>query len=156
MPDYNIYIRDLTGGSGSASPTSPAKSEEEPSGAEIFLKGASAVKSFASSGASNFINSGVASVSKVIPAIAIAVAALKTTDKILTTGFSHLEDYTGNYQYAMAYNNIKTGLGNFINPVGYLLNEAHRQAQFDKQNKRIQQERTLIGNSQLTTYKVGV
>lgn len=158
MPDYNIFIH-ATGTSNSFSKIKPWGNQEEDSADAPFTVAKSVTKNagqFISSGFTQYAETGVSSLARIAPAVAIAVAAVKVTDKILTTGFSHLETYTGHYEYSMNFNNFKTAIGNFLNPIGTMMKYVRRQNQFDLQNKRVEQERTLVGNSILNLSVKGV
>lgn len=159
MPDYNIYIHALgssTGGDASATKPLGTGTDEQTvaSPFDNFTTGVKQAQGFASSGFGSAFNTGVAMLGKSVPIVALAILLANIADKTVSTGFGHLESYTGNFAYSMNYNAFKTYIGALMNPVGFALKEAHRQAEFRKQNLRIEQERTLIGRSFLT--KVGV
>ena len=85
----------------------------------------------------NGANMGVAALSKVAPWVAAVIVAAKITDKVLSTGFAHQEEYTGNYINNVNYNNFKAQVNMIFHPVQTFLSIAHQQAQYNKQNKAI-------------------
>lgn len=154
--DYHIYIHDPNGasGNGSGNKTTPfsAKSSDE-SFKTAVQQPYSIAKGLASG---NGVSMGVSALTKVAPWVAVVVAAITTTDKVLTTGFGHLEEYTGDYSYNVNYNNFKTKLGMVLHPVKTYMTTRHKDAQWKKQNKEITQQNRLIGNSILKDFNVGV
>lgn len=156
MADYNIYIH-ANGSDGFSSQTKPWDNQND--GGNGFTTARNALNktySFTQSGFTSYAETGVSQLSKVFPAIALGVAVAKIGDKIMTAGFSHLETYTGHYEYSMEWNNFKTAINNVLNPIGSILKVVRRQYQFNLQNQRLDQERTLIGNSILSTSVKGV
>lgn len=161
MPDYNIFIHTNNEG-GMSNKTKPWANQENgggENGANAFTVGTNVINgasSFASSGFTPYAETGVSQLSKVAPAIALGVTVAKLADKVMTTGFNHLETYTGHYEYSLELNNFKTALHNVMNPIGTFMKVLHRQYQFKLQNQRLDQERTLVGNSILSTSVKGV
>lgn len=155
--DYHIYLHSVGGGSngngGSVSRIQPFSSENNEDVGSAFKpikQGFSAIAS------GNAINTGVAALTKVVPTIATFVALTKIADKVLTTGFSHQTEYTGNYDNEVAYNNFKTSFYNAVHPIRFWLSIKHQDAQFRKQNKAIAEQNRLIGNSILKDFNIGV
>lgn len=143
---YHIYIHSNEGSS-LASNTQPKDSSETMGGvftAKSAFKGA---QQFASGGFSSAINTGVAALSKAVPVVAVAVVAAKVVDGVLTTGFKHLESYTGNYQYSMEYNNFKTNIGYAINPIKLLKKQLEINFESQKFNNKQKEYRSLMGES---------
>jgi len=160
MPDYNIFIHTSNEG-GMSSKTKPWANQENgggDSGSGVFTVPKSSFEmsngEMSMEGAST--ETGAAALGKVSVVAAIAVTAVKVTDKILTSGFSHLETYTGHYEYSMNLNNFKTTINNIFNPFKLAMNYGRRESQFHLQNQRIEQERTLVGNSLLNISVKGV
>ena len=146
MADYHIYLHSNEGNS-LASNTQPKDAEESMGGvftAKSVFKG---VQQFANSGFSSAINTGVAALSKAVPIVAAAVIGIKVIDSVLTTGFKHLESYTGNYQYSMEYNNFKTNIGYAINPIKLLKKQMEIHFESQKFNNKQKEYRTLMGES---------
>lgn len=161
MADYNIYIHSNSGsgGNGTSSQTTPFANRPAGEGDSIFeaaTQGIHQTEQFATSGFNGLARTGVAMLSKAAPQVALAVAVIGITNKVLTLGSSYVETYTGFYEFATEYNNFKTVVSNILNPVGVFLKEAHRSYQFRLQNEKIEQTRTLVGNSTLTTTVKGV
>ena len=159
MPNHNIYIyaNQGSGNNGGNTQFTPfgARDKDGMSGDQI-MSAYGKVSSFANGGFSSAINGGIGMLVRASPYIAAAVVAAKVTDKVVTTGFDHLEEYVGDYRFDMAWNNFKTSLTNSINPVGLMFKQAHRHFQFQKRNKEIQMQRTLIGNTLINDGKIGV
>lgn len=159
MADYKIYIHSYAEGGGTTAPTKPwdnQPSNGETSPFEVAENAIQKTQQFATSGFSSAANTGVATLSRAFPAVALAVVAAKVAESILTTGFQHVETYTGHYEYSMGFNNFKTAVSNAFNPMGVWFKNMHREYQFNLQNKRIEQERTLVGNSILSISVKGV
>lgn len=154
--DYHIYIHgDSSNFNGGGNQTKPFSAKEETgfSGQEIAGKAFQTASTIASG---NAVSSGAAALGKIMPLVAITIAAIKVYDKIITTGLSHVEEYTGNYKWNVDYNNFKTQLNNTIHPIRHFLSVKHQEAQFNKQNKEIAQQNRLIGNSILKDFNIGV
>lgn len=138
MPDYHIWIHgNGIDGENGGSPFKPQTLQKQ-------------------SDLSNFqtlINESF--VEKASPYVAIGLAVAKTTDKILTTGFDHLSNFTGNYQYSMAFNNVKSFIGATLNPVGVAYNTIKRTFEINKYEKRVNEQRQLVGSYRFNR-KVGV
>ena len=159
--DYHIYLTSKTAESPSQKtiPWDLQPVEEQQNNESIapfITKGISKTQEIAQNGFSSMVGQGIAKLSKAVPAVAIIVAIIKATDKILTTGFTHAETYTGDYTHAVNYANIKTGIGNVLNPIGFGLRLAKRNAEFEKNNKKIESERLLVGSSTLRNINRGV
>ena len=140
--DYHIYLHGIQGQEGNQ--TKPFSTKKE--------------SAFGSKGndEEEIAETGSSALSKTAPWVAIAIAAAKTTEKVLTIGFSHLREYAGHYEYEMGYNNFKTAFNHVMNPVGYVRQILHRNFQFNKENQRIEQEARLIGSSVYNKTKIGV
>jgi len=156
MADYHIYLHSDTVSTGNK--TTPRQNKvdangEEPSNFAQVKKGFQIAKGVAQGQA---VNMGVSALEKVAPYVAGVVAVAKITDKVLTTGFAHQEEYTGNFQNNVNYNNFKATMSAIFNPIGYALTIQHQQAQFRKQNIATQQQNTLLGNSVLKNFNIGV
>ena len=158
--DYHIYLHSegTSGGLNSSGnktqPFSKTQSQESGNAFSTGIKTAfSTTKNIINGGA---VNTGVSYLTKVAPYVAVVVAGIGVADKILTTGFAHQEEYTGNYKNNMQYNNFKTVLRIFTNPIGYARSAIHTHFQYNKQNKEIIEQNRLIGNSILKDFNIGV
>lgn len=155
--DYHIYLHGNSSGSnGGGNQTKPFSAKDETSNEtikSIAKQNFGYTKSIATGGATNL---GVAALSKVAPWIAAVVIAAKITDKVLTVGFAHQEEYTGNYKNNVMYNNFKSQFSALTNPIKTAFVVIHQQYQFEKQNKAITQQNRLIGNSILKDFNIGV
>jgi len=162
MADYNIYIHDTSSrGNGLSSKTTPfANQGEGESPVEAFsgnvVSAFNKGQQFASGGFGNMIQQGVATLSKVVPWVAIAVAAWKITDKVLTTIGDTQATYFGETQFKMGWNNVKTIMSNVINPLGYTKNLIFQNLENRKQNFQTQATNMLVGNSLINTTNRGV
>ena len=152
MADYNIYIHDVSSNSnGLSSKTTPFsnQSEEENPASAFSSKVTGAFnksQQFASSGFSGEIQQGIAILAKAVPWVAIVVAAIKITDKILTTSADLTASANGDYRFQMAYNNVKTIIGNVINPISMGKRMIERDIAFTNHNIETQQKNLLTGN----------
>lgn len=146
--DYHIYIHGSTGGESNGDSTKPFSSDKnsafKPKEDESLVEDEQAQET------------GAAALSKVAPWVAVAIAVIKVADKVLTTGFSHLREYAGHYEYELGYNNFKTTINHVMNPVGYIKQAVHRDFQFRKENQRIEQEAKIIGKTIYSDTKIGV
>ena len=146
MADYHIYLHGVEENGGNK--TTPFSSDKEsafkPKQNELLLED------------ENISETGASALSKIVPITAIAVMTAKTTDHILSIGFSHLTEYTGHYEYEMGYNNFKTMINHALNPVGYLKQILHRNFQFKKENIRVAEEAKIIGRTIYDEVKIGV
>lgn len=161
MADYNIYIHSFMGGGGAAesSPTKPWANQSQGGETSMFQtlqEVADNAQQLATSGVSNYAAMGVAQLSKASPFIALVVGSIVVGNKILTTGFRNVETYLGNYEYSMRFNNFKTTISNFLNPIGTGYKFFARNYQYQLQNERTEQQRLLFGNSILNTSFKGV
>ena len=154
--DYHIYLHDAGSGSsgnGGGNKTTPFSAKQDTPFSTKALKTVSQAKNMVNGG---LVNTGVAALTKVIPAVAVAIAVAKVTDKILTTGFAHQREYTGYYKNDMNWNNFKAEFNAVMHPIRTVYNYFHQQAQFKKQNLHIEQQNRLIGNSILKDFNIGV
>lgn len=144
MSDYHIYLHSNEENS-MASNTQPK--EESMGGVFKPMTIINKANQFATSGFSSVVNSGVATLTKVLPAVAVGIFALKTADKVLATGFHHLESYAGNYKYSMEYNNFKTIVSMVMNPASILTKNLHLMFEQKKFNDKQREYRTLMGDN---------
>lgn len=154
--DYNIYIHSNEGtGSNLRKTTIPFANQEsvDDNAFQTVQKGIKEAEEIATNGFGGIINTGVAKLGKAFPIVAGVVMAGVVTDKVMTTGFGHLESYTGNFEYAMGYNNFKAAVGRALNPIGTYFKAKHIQAEANKQNDAIMKQNRLFG---LTQTKIGV
>jgi len=155
MADYHIYLHSEENGS-SGSKTKPFSAKENENKGEGFTavrQAFSTAKNAVTGGAASM---GVAALTKVVPWIAIGVVIAKTTEQVLVTGFSHQEEYTGNYRNAVNAHNSLATLSMYLNPIGTIKQFLHKEAQFKKQNTEITQQNRLIGNTILKDFNIGV
>ena len=151
--DYHIYIHSETSGNGGGNKTTPFSAKQDTPFSTKALNTVSQAKNMVNGG---LVSTGVATLKKVLPVSAVAIASIKVTDKILSIGFAHQEEYTGSYKNNVNYNNTKTIINNALHPIQYYLQRIHREAQFNKQNREIAQQNRLIGNSILKDFNIGV
>lgn len=154
--DYNIYIHSNEGiGSDISKTTVPFTNQKsvDDNAFNTVNAGIKKAEEIATNGFGGIVNTGVAMLGKTIPFVATAVMLGVVADKVMTTGFQHLECYTGNYAYSMGYNNFKAAIGRTLNPIGTFFKAQHIQAQAHKQNAAIREGNRLFG---LTQTKIGV
>ena len=150
--DYHIYIHDTNSGSGNKTTPFSAKTNESSFATKINT----GIKKIQGVLNGSVVNTGVAALSKAIPIVATALIVGKITDKVLTTGFAHQQEYTGVYKNNVNWNNFKNSIHNIFHPIQYGLSVLHQNAQINKQNKEIEQQNRLIGNSILKDFNIGV
>ena len=155
--DYYIYIKGggFGGSGGGASQfdnTKPFANRESYYGDDETsnfvpntMNAINKTQSFLAEGFKGAMDTGVAALAKAVPWIAIVIAAAKITDKITTAVGDGFSTYNGNYEFSMQYNNVKASLSNFINPIGYAINQRRLHEQWNLQNKEIQQRQNLTG-----------
>lgn len=153
--DYHIYLHSEGNGS-SGNKTTPFSSREDNENSAFQNITSTAFNGAKTIASGNAVNTGVATLGKIAPVVALTVVSIKVLDKIMTIGLSHVAEYTGNYKYSVDYNNFKTEMYNAIHPIRYWLSIQHQRAQFNKQNKEIAQQDKLIGNSILKDFNIGV
>ena len=144
MADYHIYLHSNEGNS-LASNTQPKDAEESMGGVFVpktFIKD---VNKYANMSASGLFKTGAAELAKVYPQAALAVAAVKGTEKILSTGFEHLQSYTGNYEFSMEFNNFMTIIN--MTPVSVIYKSIKLNYQTKKFNDKQQAFRELMGEN---------
>lgn len=146
--DYHIYIHGSTGGESNGDSTKPFSVKKD----NGFISNQDNI----ASSNEKVTETGSAALNQMPSWVAIAVAAIKVTDKVLTTGFAHLREYAGHYEYELGYNNFKTTINHVMNPVGYIKQAVHRDFQFRKENQRIEQEARIIGKTIYSDTKIGV
>lgn len=150
--DYHIYIHDTNNGSGNKTTPFSAKTNESSFATKINT----GIKKVQGVLNGSVVNTGVAALSKAIPIVAAALIVGKITDKVLTTGFAHQQEYTGVYKNNVNWNNFKNSIHNIFHPIQYGLSVLHQNAQINKQNKEIEQQNRLIGGSILKDFNIGV
>ena len=144
MADYHIYLHSNEGNS-LASNTQPKDAEESMGGVFVpktFIKDANKIANMSASG---LFKTGAAELAKVYPQAALAVAAVKGTEKILSTGFEHLQSYTGNYEFSMEFNNFMTIIN--MTPVSVIYKSIKINHQTKKFNDKQQAFRELMGEN---------
>ena len=151
MADYHIYIHSENGSGNKTQPFSTRKDQP-------FIANQNAITTEKSEALESIsgIEGGTSSVTKVAAVIAVAKIIHSLADKVLTTGFSHLTEYTGHYEYEMAFNNYKTSISNTLHPIKTIQKLIHRNKQFEKNNIRIAEEAKVIGKTVYSDYKIGV
>ena len=145
MADYHIYLHSNEGNS-LASNTQPKDAEETMGGVFVpktFIKD---VNKYANMSAGGLFKTGAAELAKVHPQAALAVAGVKVTEKVLSTGFEHLQSYTGNYEFSMGFNNFMTIFVN-TTPVTAIYKSIKINQQTKKFNDKQQAFRELMGEN---------
>jgi len=159
MADHKIYIYAAGGikqGGGDSAFTPFSNQDENSNFSSTFSKTVSQVENYAVNGYGSVVNGGIAALAKIAPQVAVVYLAVKVADKVTSTGANHLQEYTGDYRFAIEYNNFKVGIKNTLNLGGLMLDTAHKAFQFQKRNAEIQIQRTLVGNTTINDGKIGV
>lgn len=144
MADYHIYLHSNEGNS-LANNTQPKDAEESMGGVFVpktFIKDANKIANMSAGG---LFKTGAAELVKVHPQAALAVAAVKGTEKVLSTGFEHLQSYTGNYEFSMEFNNFMTIIN--MTPVSVIYKSIKLNYQTKKFNDKQQAFRELMGEN---------
>jgi hypothetical protein len=81
-------------------------------------------------------------------AIAVAAVGVQITDDCLD--FSTIK--SGDYGLQMSWSNLKTGVSNFMNPIGYAVSGARQQTEADAFNKSQVYNRELMGVADVNTF----
>lgn len=154
--DYYIWIKSKGGTSGFQSEsenTKPFDIRAEEGGdslAPFVSKGLNEAQSFSNGGFQSALNTGVSAITKAFPWIAVAMAVGKMALNQVSTEFSNINEFNGDYRFQTAFDNIKATAGNIINPIGL----AKYNYQFIEQKKKEDQateiRRTLTGATTLT------
>lgn len=134
--DYNIYIRDKTGGSskptqpksGGGENTAPKTDTSEQEAGEAGLETAAAKTT----------------AGKVMLAIYVAG---KVAKGVVNTLIPFITRETGDYRQATAWNNQQAVIRNSLNPIGYMMGEVTFYQETRIYNQRQEQERLLVGDS---------
>lgn len=140
--DYHIYLHSEEGSS-LESNTQPK--EEAMGGAfkpNTFIK---QVKKWSNMSAGGLFKTGAAELVTAHPHAALAVAAAKGTEKVLSMGFQQLASYTGNYQYSMEFNNFMTIINMTPVTIAYKAIKLHYQTK--KFNEKQEAFRELMGEN---------
>ena len=163
--DYNIYlhateenvVENKTKPSANRTNTfTDGTSQVGASAYETFTKVKDNISSFASSGFEGLAEQGITKLGKVFPIVAIVYACLKITDMVVDNTLSKIDTYTGHYEYSMGYNNFKAGVKNVLMPVSYMKRQIDINWEIAKQNRQIEQNRTLVGNATLRNLNIGI
>lgn len=145
--DYNIYIHT----------DSPTTSKTRPSGntaskASNHETSATATASQVARLVKNPVGALIGSVSKVAPAIGVAVIVAGAVDSVLSVGLTLGAGYTGNQMLKMNYSNFKNSVSAFMNPLGTIKQVAYANMEQYKFSQKVEQEKILTGNSIINNY----
>ena len=152
--DYHIYLHGVEGGQSLGDKTKPFSTTK--SGGDTPFQSAGASIKQGLNIAKSPLNAGASMLTKALPAVAIIAASASAIDKVLTIGFSHLEEYTGKYEYNVALNNVKGIANAILNPANYVWKNIQQQFQFKKQNEQINEQNKLLGTSVYKNFHIGV
>jgi hypothetical protein len=140
--DYHIYLHSEEGNS-LESNTQPK--EEAMGGAFKVKTYIKQIKKWSNMSTGGLLKTGAAELATAHPYAALAVAAVKGTEKVLSMGFQHLASYTGNYQYSMEFNNFMTIINMTPVSLGYRAAKIHFQTK--KFNEQQEAFRELMGEN---------
>lgn len=149
MPDYNIYIHSVGSGDGDGNATKPKTdkdSKTKPKTAQKIAKGIGLL-----SNPDSLISEGIGiaakEVSKAVPAVAVAYAVLKVSDRMITITQQFQVASTGDYSSQIAYSNFKQGIKNALTPFSTSLNLALARHNAKIEQQRVNQQISLLGES---------
>lgn len=156
MADYNIYIHTVGTSGNNSSPTTPfqLRGTSETSGTGEIVSGgfdpSTTVKKGAAfiSNPDSAIGAVMASTIGQMGVLTFALGtAIRITDKALTMYNNYATTASGNYKFAIDYNNFKQRIHNILTPFSTEINRQLNQLQINKENAKNQQERMLLGGT---------
>ena len=146
--DYNIYIRDKTGG-GESSPTTPWK----PSGDKVTPwseKATDVAQAVANPDA--LVADGVSLFKKSVPWIAAALVVVHSANKVFETAQAFRVAETGDYRLSTELTNFRQSINNLFHPFQTIINYQKAQQQIRIENGVREQRRALLGDSVINQY----
>lgn len=151
MADYNIYIHDLSSGASQESQTTPWKV-----GAENNQTKAWATSAEGESGVGNGSGFSLSSLLAVfkggsaassVPAVAGVIAAYGIATRFIDTTLPFITRETGDYRFAIQYQNFKAAIHTIWNPVSATISYLTFMQESRLFNKKQEQGRLLVGES---------
>ena len=150
MPDYNIYIHDLSSGGENANPTKawvPGEANQTKAWQSKSAQAATGGENAGGWTPAIAAMKGVTQAAKAHPVISAAIVTFAIASKIVDSIEPFVTTETGDYRFNTAWNNIKSTLGIVINPFGTAYNGMREHQQIDLFSKKQEQSRMLIGES---------
>lgn len=140
--DYHIYIHDKTNGK-----TTKATTPRTTGGVNTTPSKASSKESVGS-----LDDTFLATVKTGTATILAVYAAIKITDKAISTITPFVSRETGDYRFSIGYQNVKTTINNLTHPISWSLNQltVFQETRLDAQRK--EQQRLLLGESLNNAY----
>lgn len=170
MADYNIYIHAIgTGGGTNDNPTVPwsqrgqdgsggafSQTQSKTSGS-VGAAGNNAAHAIirAASYAQNpdsLVSSAITAIGKAFPIAAAAYACVKLGEAIIDNVIEFGVIESGDYRFQTGWNNAKRSIHNVFHPISSSVESAKIQRQWEKENKKLQAQRDLLGDSVINSY----
>lgn len=167
MPDYNIYIRAISGGVGNINPTVPWSMRDNGGGAGGATTSASS-DSLGGAGANaasgiikatsfmanpdSLIASAITAIGKAFPIAAAAYAVVKLGEAILDNAFDFAVLDSGDYRFQTQWQNFKTGTNIALHPISSSISAFKVEKQWQRENYKRQAQRDLLGDSVINSY----
>lgn len=149
--DYNIYIRDMTGGGKSGRKTAAWKANKESetkSWKEDDDESLNTINQVVNtvSNPDSLIGMGTSWLAKAVPAIAVAMVIAGVVDRAISTVDSFITPETGDYRFNTRYTNFKAPFNNLTKPFSMAINIMRTEQQIHLASKRNEQYRQLLGD----------
>lgn len=158
MPDYNIYIHSDTSGSGKKKTTAKDKkssaSKTTPKESKALQYTTEAINT--ASNPDSLVSKGVGAVAKAVPAVAVAFAVAGLVDKVATTIISFNTINTGDFSAQIGYQNFKSAIGGILRPFSTTLNYALSVREANVNQRRVNEQMRLLGDSVINNNNYGV
>ena len=165
MADYNIYVHAVgTGSATSQNPTIPWSQREEGVGGAAaqttsqsgggFGNGSVAFMSMAryAQNPDSLVSTGMSTLAKLVPALAVAAIVVKTADKLITEVEEINAAETGDHRRIVAYQNFKSRVSSVFTPVSTGVNFLKTINQRSREDSKRALQRDLLGDSVINSY----
>ena len=151
--DYNIYIHDKT--NGSQKPTKPRRTGgTNTTSKQDGSKGDSIGGNIPTlANIKNGIKKNIPAAGKIGIALLVVKKAAEITMKAIDVIEPFVTRETGDYRFNIAWNNAKATINTLTNPIGSVLNAMTTTQVITLVNKRLEQQRLLIGDAEVNAWE---
>lgn len=146
MADYNIFIR-TDNSNEQKFQTSPWKEEKQQQTSPWKINVQQAMNT--AQNPDSLISQGISMIQRAVPAIAIAYAAIKLTDYVITAVDSFFVSPYGDQRFNTNYNNFKVGVRTVLNPFGSTINALKQNQNMKIENQKREQHLELMGDTEI-------
>ncbi len=150
--DYNIYIHDKTSQTKPTQPRTGGGSFTTPKGNSSQQASSGSSQGGLASAASSFLGK----IPKGVGVAAIVIWAIKktiqTADKVITSLVTPQLERQGDFRFNVTYSNIKGLYGNLTNPIGAFISDYNRMKDIQVANRKINEEKLLLGDTFINSY----